>query len=512
MLYEEIMMDSSTLMRYRIFRYLMQVSRDSYAISQLAEDMNLNYQQAVIDLTEIDEELAEMNPEHKSILLGAGKVNCFNLSSTIDEYRYYLLKKTVPFQFIIYFLSEEHPNVVDFCERYKVSRSTVSRKMEKLKRYLKTYNLRITYTEANLVGDERLVRVMLFNLIWLGTRGIEIPFKTDLDKVEELVEAVSDYFPLSLSYFGSMEIRYFAALYLARIRKGNFVKYDKRYDFLMKKNSYYDFDRINAFSEELQLTPKQQKAESSFVFFLSHYVPFYTMENEATLQQTIYDFSTRPNPIYSLNQEFLNFIKEDLFKNQPNVLDSPLIIGNLLNIGFTFYVTEQPIPNIQTLVVPPKEQDHAEYLLEQKIEEFFDQAQDKDQYAFVGKVKESMVKTYKNILLPYYNSLEFSDKLKIGLAMEHNFVLVKWINQFLEDLRFVETETYRTDKRYDYDLIISSSLILKQKHPKLPVYFWEHSGGEEQVIKLYQHLRKLYNEKNLQDHYEAKHAEDKSAE
>ncbi|MHC5247302.1 helix-turn-helix domain-containing protein [Enterococcus sp. HY326] len=504
MLYEEIMFDSSTLIRYRIFRYLMQISRESYAISQLAEDMNLNYQQAVIDLTEIDEELLELNPQHKSILLGAGKVNCFNLSSTVDEYRYYLLKKSVPFQFIIYFLNEEHPNVVDFCDTYSVSRSTVSRKMEKLKAYLKQYNLRLTYTEANLVGDERLVRVMLFNLIWLGTRGIEIPFNTDLDRVEELVDGVSEFFPLSLSYFGQMEIRYFAALYLARIQKGNFVKYDKRYDFLMKKNSYYDFDQIDALSEDLniKMTPKQRKAETSFVFFLAHYVPFYTMENEATLQQTIYDFSTRPNPIYSLNQEFLNFIKEDLFKNQPNVLDSPLVIGNLLNIGFTFYVTEQPIPNIQTLVVPAKEQEHAEYLLEQKIDEFFTHAEDKDQYAFVKKVKPYMVKSYKNILLPYYNSLEFSHKIKIGLAMEHNFVLVKWVYQFLDDLRFVETETYQSGNRYDYDLILSSSLLLKQKHPQLPVYFWDHSGGEDQLMQLYQYLRRIYNEKNLQIHFE----------
>lgn len=236
-----------------------------------------------------------------------------------------------------------------------------------------------------------------------------------------------------------------------RVTKGNFVKYDKRYDFLMKKNSYYDFERMDAISREFNLTPRQQKAESSFIFFLSHYVPFYTMENEASLQQTIYDFSTRPNPIYSLNQEFLNYAKETLFKNQPKVLDSPLIIGNLLNIGFTFYVTEQPIPNIQTLVMPSRKQEHAEFVLEEKIDDFFTQASEKDQYTFVKNVKYHMVKSYKNILLPYYNGLEVSSTLKVGLAMEHNFLLVNWVSQLLDDLRFVEAETYDPAKRNDYD-------------------------------------------------------------
>lgn len=499
MVYEQLMMDSATLMRFRIFRYLMHNGKESYSISQMADDMNLNYQQAVIDLTEIDEELAELNPKHESILIGAGKVNCQNLSSTIDEYRYYLLKKSVPFQFILYFLNEENPSITDYCDRYGVSRSTVSRKTKKLKEFLKVYHLRLTYTEANLVGDERLVRMMLFNLIWLGTRGIEIPLNVDLNKVEELVETASDYFPLNNSFFGSLEIRYFAALYLVRIAKGNFVKYDRRYNFLMKKNSYYDFDRMNNISKEFDLTPKQQKAESSFIFFLSHYVPFYTSETEASLQQTIYDFSSHPNPVYDLNMEFLDFVKKNIFMVHPEVADNPLILGNLLNIGFTFYVTEQPIPNIQALVIPHRDQEQAEFIMEEKINKFFDQIEEKEQYAFVRKVKHYMVKSYKNILLPYYSSVDYSYKLKVGLAMEQNYLLVKWLHQFLEGLRFVEFTTYNPSEQNveDFDLVISSSLILKQQNPDLPVYLWDLAGGDDESMQLYQYLKKLYNEKNL---------------
>ena len=106
MIYEELLMDSSTLLKFKLFKKIMFLGSPAYPIAQIATDMDLNYQQTVIDLTEIDKEMAAMNPEHQSILVGAGKINCQNLSCTIDEYRYQLLQSSVPFQFVLYFLNE----------------------------------------------------------------------------------------------------------------------------------------------------------------------------------------------------------------------------------------------------------------------------------------------------------------------------------------------------------------------------------------------------------------------
>ena len=91
MVYEELMMDASTLLKFELFRKMMFIGRPNYSIAELAQEMNLNYQQTVIDLTEIDKEISEIRPEHESFLIGAGKINCLNLTATIDEYRYYLL-------------------------------------------------------------------------------------------------------------------------------------------------------------------------------------------------------------------------------------------------------------------------------------------------------------------------------------------------------------------------------------------------------------------------------------
>ena len=43
MLYEELMFDASLLLRFNIFKYLNQSTKKILAISQLSEDLDLNY-------------------------------------------------------------------------------------------------------------------------------------------------------------------------------------------------------------------------------------------------------------------------------------------------------------------------------------------------------------------------------------------------------------------------------------------------------------------------------------
>lgn len=492
MLFEELIMDSSTLMKYRLFKNLMAVGRPSYPISQLASEMDLNYQQTVIDLTEIDTELSEIDPNHQSIFIGAGKLNCLNLSCSLDNYRYYLLKHSIPFQFVLYFLNEENPTIDDFCTRYESSRSTVARKIDKLKRHLKTFHIRFTYTEAGIVGDERMVRLALFNMIWLGVRGLDWPFAVSEEKAEALVTEFSDYFPLSRTYLGRLELRYFAAIFLSRISKQQFVKYDSAYNFLMQKNPYYDFNRLNKHFDG-QLTTRQNKAETSFIYFLAHFVPFYTREDDPSLQQTITDFSSRENPVYPMVESFIAFAKETYFQDNPEVLDQPIIWGNLLNISFAFYVFKQPFPIIQRLVVAPRKKDAFVREMEEKIFEFFDTYKETSDYAYINDQTQLLItKAFKDVLLPLYDRAKTSQKVTVGIALEHNYLLVKNLYQFLEDLHFVDVSPYDEQHKGEYDLVISSSLLLKNTYPDLNVFLWDYSGEDEQSIVLYKTLRNLY--------------------
>lgn len=496
MLYEELMFDSSLLLRFKIFRYLNQSSMQIFPISQLSDEMGLNYQQTVIELNEIDQELKDIHSEHESIMLRAGKINLENLSATLDEYRYHLLKQAVPFQFILYFLNEESPTIEKFCEKYYVSRSTVSRKIDRLKRYLKTFNLRFTYTEAGMSGDERLIRIALFDILWLGTRGLDYPLNVNQQLVDQSVEAFQSYFPLSRTYFGVRELRLFAGISLIRLSKQHFTKYDARYNFLMKDNPYYDFSSLGKLIN-VPLTTRQLKGESSFIYFLAHYAPFYTIRDDSSLKQTIHDFEARPNPVNNFVNEFRRFGKKTLFPDKPEILDDPLIIGNLLNITFAYYVFRQPFPNIMSMVLKPnQEQSQGEHVLEQNIMSFMQTAGENPDYQFIRSIRVLLGKSFKHLLMPSFNHFPYAQNLKIGIAIEHNAMFVRELYRFLDDLRFVQAEPYDASLKEDYDLIISSSTLLKNENSMLPIFVLEHNYREKELISLYMKLRDLYGQKN----------------
>lgn len=498
MLYEKLMMDSGMLTKFTLFKRITQMNQADLSITQLAEEFSLNYQQASIIAVEINNDLKKISA-HPSILHKAGKINSEKLLVTIDEYRYFLLKKSVPFQYILYFLNHDSPNIDDFCQRYYVSRSTVSRKMLPLKKHVKQFDLRFTYTEANLTGDERSVRVALFDALWLGTRGTVWPFENvSLEEVERLTEAFAEYFPLSRTYLGAKELTYFAAIFLCRTRKKIFVPYDERYDFLMKDNSYYDFERLNKELGPLQsLSPEHSKGESSFIFFLAHYAPFYTLDDDPSLHQTLHDFSVRPNPVYELVQDFITYAKINIFKKEPDILDKPIIIGNLINISFTFYVLGKPFPNLQNLVEVLDQKRKADQALELKLQEFFEEKAREKEYKFIYTIKKPLVAAFKSVLLPTFDKPKHSEHLKVGLAFEHNFTLVRMIYQFLNDLGFVDASPYQEDLNDSYDLVISSSLLPRKKHPDIPLYFWDLSYGHKDLGDLYKILQQLLEKKNI---------------
>ncbi|MGL4696768.1 helix-turn-helix domain-containing protein [Enterococcus larvae] len=504
MLFEELMMDSNTLMKFKIYKKIYNLKQTTLSIAQLAAAFDLNYQQALIILAEINQEITDYSKRQPSILKKAGKINTASLIVSIDEYRYLLLKKSIPFMFILYFLNHEQPTIKDFCSRHYVSQSTVSRKMGPLKKHVKRFNLRFSYREANLIGDERIVRVALFNTLWLGTRGTVWPFK-NVKKSEAvaLVQSFSEYFPSSRTYLGAQELSYFAAIFLSRIRKKLFVTYDPKYDFLMKDNPYYDFERLNKVLGPVKaLPPEKHKAESSFIFFLAHYAPFYTLESDPALQQTLTDFLRRENSIQRFVDTFITYMQKEVFYEAPELLDQSLLKGNLFNVFFVFHVLQQPFPSLQGLITQPeKSQQQMEILLEQKMRQFLIQHLNHDTFPYLPKIQANLIQSLKNVLLPYLDQIKHSDNLKIGVAFEHEFLLVRNLYQFLNRLGFVDAYPYIDELTTDYDLVISSSLLPLKTYPDLPLYFMDLSYGDEELAYLYVRLNKLFREKNAASGY-----------
>ncbi|MGC6768717.1 helix-turn-helix domain-containing protein [Enterococcus sp. LJL51] len=499
MLFDELMMDNSTLIKFQIYKKISSLNQTIIPVSQVAKLFDLSYQQTLIILTEINQEIMAYNNKQSSILKKAGKINAEHLTISIDEYRYLTLKKSIPFLFILYFLNHDQPTIEDFCERHYVSQSTVSRKMIPLKKHVKQFNLRFSFREANLTGDERVVRVALFNTLWLGTRGLFWPFtRVSREEAEKLVHDFSEYFPLTRTYLGLRELSFFAAIFLSRAQKKFFVSYDSNYDFLMKDNPYYDFKRLNkSLGPVKALPPAIAKGESSFIFFLAHYAPFYTMQDDPSLYQTLFDFSKQDNEVIHFVDAFLNYSQKEFFYNQPEIKKDPLLKGNLLNIFFVYYVLRHPFPNLQSLVVDSENRmPKVEKQLEQVILRFLENKLNDSAYPYLSKIQKPLTKSLKNLMLPYCNQFQCSKVIKVGIAFEHNFLLIRNLYQFLNQLDFVEVTPYIDKLTHKYDLVISSSLLPLETYPTLPLHCMDLSYGDEELAHLYVRLHRLYKEKN----------------
>lgn len=498
MLYEELMMDSVTLTKFNLFkRLVMSPMTSNYPITRLSKELSLNYQKTAAAVNELNKDLLYLHNEQTSLLKKPGRVNTTDLLVSIDDYRYFLLEQSIPFQYLLYILNHSNPTIEDFCHRHFVSRSTFSRKMAALKSYLKEFDLRFTYTDASLVGDERVVRATLFNLIWLGTRGAIWPFTVAQTKCLEITNAFSTYFPLAKTYLGQLELSYLVAVSLSRMKRKFFATYDNRYNLLMEDNPYYDFTLLEKMIDTpFYLTKEQLKGESGQLFFLAHYAPFYTLEDQAALQQTLDDFSNKPNVIESFVEGFLAQAKKTIFVNPAASTDFLMIKGNLLNLTFTHYVLRQTSPTFQSLIAVSTTKSKTAVFLEEQIEAYFDLQEQDPAYQFIQPAKKQMIRFFLNILLPYYEGPDYAEHLKIGIAFEHNFLLVKRMYHFLDYLGFVETSPYREEENDDYDLVLSSSLLPRKKYPDLPVYFWDLTNDDMAFADLYKVLLKLVIEKN----------------
>ena len=196
MFYEELMMDPQTLIKFKLFRRMLTLQNPNHPIAQLAKEMDLSYQQTFIELTEIDQDLHELTPDHLSILGRGGKLQPQNIAATIDEYRFYLLNKSVPFLYVLYMLNEENPTITDFCKKYDVSRSTVSRKFEHLKPFeavsIAFYLYRIESRWRRALSASFLIQYHL-----VRRPGIKWPFAVSESDAEAFVDEFASYFPIS---------------------------------------------------------------------------------------------------------------------------------------------------------------------------------------------------------------------------------------------------------------------------------------------------------------------------
>ncbi len=491
MLYEDLMMDTSMKIRYSMLRLLTTLSDDHYSIFFIAQKLNLTYQQAYHHLNELNREIQQVNDEQGSILIKNSGIDADKLVLSLDEYRYFLLQESIPFRFIQYILNHEHPSLDEFCDEMFISRSTLSRKIKALTEFLRNYNIRISYTTMSLVGNETKIRLVLFYLMWLGTRGLIWPFTFSEKSLEYFDQHFTKYFSLSGTFMGRKELQYFYAITQARINRGFYTEYNPHYDFLFEDSSYYD---LTLMKDHPKITPLRTKGETAFMYFLSLFAPYFSEKDDPVLKSTLEEFTKSDNVVWNLSTQFIEYLNKHLFSEPLSKDEEEVFLGNLLHTTFSYFAFDKPFPNMRSFVVSEKSEPMSS-LLVKTCNDFFDEKLLQKEFLLFKKSLPDLNNAYKELAEPYYSARQKTTHLNVALAIEQNHLFTQQLTTFLDNLNFVHFESF-LDEPDKYDLIISSSFAIKKEFPEVAFYYWDLDYDYDELIYLYQKLRQLYVAKN----------------
>lgn len=492
MLFNDLMFESSLQTKYELLYLLTQLTPESHPIQSIAKRSELNYQQIASFLTEMNQDFQELNPEQASILEIHGRVDLTHFLISTDDYRYYLLQRSIPFQLISYLLNEPRPTLNQFCETHFVSRSTVFRKIRPLVNFLQSYQMRLTYSPLAIHGDERAIRLTLGYLFWLGIRGIDWPFAVDMKTLQPLYDHFSVRFPLHHTYLGRKELTFFLAVFYLRIQHHQLIDSPSKTQQFFEGQQIFTADDLHFFP---QLTPEQRIAEANYLNFLVNYAPTFDSEDNPLVQSSLQFFTSQKKlqPILAFNQEFLLFIENELLHQPLRTKQRQLLLANLLNISFSYFYMEKPFPTLEIMTQSSMYEAMKSYpTVEQKITRFLDNQIKQEKYAVFRTSIQAMAGNYINITLPYYFEHNPTKKLKVAIAIEQNQILLMRLKTFLRSLNFIQIEQFRPEHSQDYDLVLTSSMIVKKEFPKNEVYFIDLEYSGQDILKVYQRLQQLY--------------------
>jgi hypothetical protein len=495
MFFDTLMFDQSTLTKLEVYHLLAIHDVGEYGVHFFGEQLRLNYHQMTKILGEIDEDLRQYDTKHYSYLHKSGKVIISQEGTGIDEYRNLLLKKSIPFQFILETLATEKINVEEFCTKYDVGRSTLSRKMAPLAEYFKNHHLRLSYSPIDIVGDEALVRQTIWYLLWVGTRGLEWPFSAVKESEKEnLIFEHYRFIMEENTFVGNKEIELLAGIIMSRWRSGKFCQGKWQWRAVFENNPRY----ANATISNFDFPSKEIKRnETHYLLFLGLIFPHYESTIDPLIDITIDDLytrqSSRPNAI--ICRRFMDYIYNDVLLSPLDKLDTRLVFSNILGYTYSLYCFGSSYPSFQELSVTYYKSHVSYKRLLAKVTKFFDEIFSDKLYADFFYAKEMLITAYTGIIMPYYFDQGGGETVKVGIALERDKALQHRVRTFLGVQSYLELLEFDPKKWEEYDFVITSSSTVKNEFPELQHFVLDLDYGVEELVLIYQRVQQIWQDR-----------------
>lgn len=491
---EAMMLEDTAKRKLILFKLLTQFSDKQHSINFFENKLDYSYSRVVYLLELIQQDLTTLAQEKIEILHVSGV--CYEQDISYDRYYQYLITQSIPYQLLISILFYPNDNLAKFCAKNYHSKATVVRKSKLLSDYFKQFNIKMNTSQLNLYGDERVIRITLYTLIWLASQGTNLP-KIENNPIDyvEITKVISPYFPDSFSYSADKQITLILDIIYLRVKSGNVLKEKTTIDPYIPTNLTY----AKIFFADLIKENKSLIAEAQYAGYLLIATPNFFRDDDHRLILLNNYLESQTNSATKLLEEFCHLFKQEFMPKDFSWADAPILFGNTANIIFSTTINEHPFPTLFHLI------NHSLYLKNEyyyqlltHFKALFQKISKRKNFAWLKNNIEPLSDTLAALLVPLYESFQANKIVRIALIAESNYLLIQPLTQFIMELPFVQLVAYKHNNFSPIDFIVATSSYLIPEECHLPSFVFRFSANnDEQYIGLYQAIKAVHNTKGV---------------
>ncbi|WP_311941175.1 helix-turn-helix domain-containing protein [Enterococcus dongliensis] len=482
-----------------LFYHLERLPEGDYTIKSISDELGYVYSTTQVLLNEMAADCSMINKE--AVLFTPQKqIRCPLNGIAYDRYFAFLVHQGVPYQCLLYLLEHPQNDLRTFCHSHYVSIASCMRHLQPLAEYTQQFGITFNRSQLSMKGDERLIRITLFNLVWAVSKGSEPLFQHfQSGELTTTLATLSQEIPLGRDYVGTKEIHLFVEITYLRIKHGFYVEDDPRYDAIFSKESQLPLDALEQF---FPVSKNQLYAEYRFLQFMQYYAPTYIGNDDPRLPM-IQQYLAEKNPLSTILLSFESFWEKKVIRGDTAILKkNPDIHGNLHNVLVCYYIFPQKIPTLFNLLVYFQQSTsiHYEYLHQQITRfftRFFTRFSKRSGFEWLQGCQSCLIDLFTWLTLAYFESTGQQQPLIVSLIMESNQLFRQCITQRLNDLSFVKLVPFSIHDVAEYDFLVCSSALLLPKDNNLPYFVFNFFSKNTDYTALYRTLRKQHQRKNI---------------
>lgn len=489
----KIMLAHKERRKLKFFRLFEELPNGEYTVKKISELLSYSYTSTQKILNEMEAEFQDFFQEDFSLITELGTVQLVPTRLNYDTYYNYLIHRSIPYRAIICSLTEPDKDLLAFCKENFLSRASAMRQLQALADYVQEFDLLFNRSQLTFKGDERLIRITLFNFIWAASRGTEKSLNVLAKQpIDEALLFLQHEIPLLQDYVGRREIHLFAEIMYQRIRQGYYVVDDTRYE----EAKFSENQRVKTtLVEHLAIPAEHLDAEFHFIQFMMFYAPTFQFAEDVRIAQ-MPSFSGHGQVLMPLLYKLDDYWAAEILPGDSSFPDNKVVHGNLFNVLFCYYIFPKRIPTLFLLMSYFRRKQTTCYkYLKEKYSVFLKKMSRRKDLQWLSTCYEDLADLFAWLTLDIFEEHQFREKLQVALVMESNYLFSQEIKGFLKDLSFIELIPFSPEHLPKTDFLITSSAMLIPEENHLPYVVFNFFDGETNYEKLYANLKRNYRKK-----------------